>query len=37
MPQVGLEPTIQVFERVKTFYTLDSAATLSGEYYVICS
>jgi hypothetical protein len=27
MPRVGLEPTITVFERAKTFHTLDRAAT----------
>jgi hypothetical protein len=30
MPLVGLEPTIPVFKRAKTFHTLDRAATLIG-------
>jgi hypothetical protein len=30
MPQVGLEPTILVFERVKTVRALDSTATPIG-------
>jgi hypothetical protein len=30
MPQVGLEPTIPVFERAKTVHALDSAATVIG-------
>jgi hypothetical protein len=28
IPQVGSEPTIPVFERVKTFHALDRAATV---------
>jgi hypothetical protein len=28
MPRVGFEPTIPVFERAKTFYALDRAATV---------
>jgi hypothetical protein len=30
MPWVGLEPTIPVFERAKTFHVLDRAATVNG-------
>jgi hypothetical protein len=30
MPRVGLEPTIPVFEGVKTVHALDRAATLIG-------
>jgi hypothetical protein len=30
MPWVGLEPTIPVFERAKTFHALDRAATVIG-------
>jgi hypothetical protein len=30
MPRVGLEPTIPVFERTKTVYTLDRAAIVIG-------
>jgi hypothetical protein len=30
MPQVGLEPTIPAFERVKTVHALDRAATVIG-------
>jgi hypothetical protein len=30
MPQVGFEPTIQVFERAKTVHALDRAATGIG-------
>jgi hypothetical protein len=32
MPRVEFEPTIQVFERAKTFYALDRAATVIGVY-----
>jgi hypothetical protein len=32
MPQVGLEPTIPVFERAKTVHALDRAATVIGSY-----
>jgi hypothetical protein len=32
MPQVGLEPTIPVFERTKTVHALDRAATVMGYY-----
>jgi hypothetical protein len=28
MPQLGFEPTISVFERAKTVYALDRAATV---------
>jgi hypothetical protein len=31
MPQVGLEPTIPVFERAKTVHALDRAATVIGN------
>jgi hypothetical protein len=31
MPQVGLEPTISVFERAKTDHAFDRAATVIGE------
>jgi uncharacterized UPF0146 family protein len=31
MPGVGFEPTIQVFERAKTVYALNCAATVIGE------
>jgi hypothetical protein len=31
MPQVGFEPTISVFERVKTVHALDRAATVIGS------
>jgi hypothetical protein len=34
MPRVGSEPTITVFEREKTFHTLDCAATLIGHYHI---
>jgi hypothetical protein len=30
MLRVGLEPTIEVFDRVKTVHDLDSAATVIG-------
>jgi hypothetical protein len=30
MHEVGFEPTIQVFRRMKTFHTLDLAATVIG-------
>jgi hypothetical protein len=30
MPEVGLEPTIPVFERAKTVHALDGAATVIG-------
>jgi hypothetical protein len=29
MPQVGFEPTVQVFERAKTVHALDRAATVT--------
>jgi hypothetical protein len=32
VPWVWLEPIIPVFERVKTFHALDSAATLMGDF-----
>jgi hypothetical protein len=32
MPQVGLEPTIPVFERAKTSHALDRASTVTGFY-----
>jgi hypothetical protein len=31
MPWVGFEPTIPVFERAKTFHTLDRAAAVIGN------
>jgi hypothetical protein len=31
MPQVGLEPTIPVFERAKTVHSLDRSATVIGS------
>jgi hypothetical protein len=30
MPQMGIEPTIAVFERAKTVHALDGAAILFG-------
>jgi hypothetical protein len=32
MPQVGLEPTIPIFERAKIVHALDSAATVIGSF-----
>jgi hypothetical protein len=32
MPWVGFEPTISVFERAKTFYASDRAATVTSNY-----
>jgi hypothetical protein len=34
MPGVGLEPTIQAFERAKTFHASDRAATVIGFKFV---
>jgi hypothetical protein len=34
MPSVGFEPTIPVFERAKTIYALDRAATVIGMVLV---
>jgi hypothetical protein len=34
MPRVGFEPTIPVFERVKTIHALDRAASVFGQQYV---
>jgi hypothetical protein len=31
MPLEGFEPTTPVFERAKTFYALDRAATVTGK------
>jgi hypothetical protein len=31
MPLAGLEPTIPVFKREKTFHALDRAATVTGR------
>jgi hypothetical protein len=31
MPWVAFEPTVPVFEKVKTVHALDRAATVSGE------
>jgi hypothetical protein len=33
MPLAGLEPTIPVFKRAKTFHALDRAATVTGSWY----
>jgi hypothetical protein len=33
MPQVGLEPTISVFDQAKTAHALDCAATVIGKTY----
>jgi hypothetical protein len=33
MPQVGFEPTIPLFERTKTVYALDCAATVIGTLW----
>jgi hypothetical protein len=35
MSRVGFEPTIQVFERVKTVHALDRAATVIGAGFCI--
>jgi hypothetical protein len=32
MPQVGLEPTIPVFERAKIVHALDGAVTVIGSF-----
>jgi hypothetical protein len=32
MPLAGLEPTIPVFKRAKTFHALDRAATVTDAY-----
>jgi hypothetical protein len=32
MPRVGFEPTIPLFERVKTVHVLDCAATVMGYF-----
>jgi hypothetical protein len=32
MPPVGIEPTIPVFERTKTVYAVDHAATVMSDY-----
>jgi hypothetical protein len=37
MPWVGFEPTIPVFHRAKTFYTLDLAATVIGQFRLCCT
>jgi hypothetical protein len=34
MPQVGFEPTIPVFERVKTVHALEGAATVIGPQHI---
>jgi hypothetical protein len=34
MPRVGMEPTTPVFERAKTVYVLDGAATVIGIFFV---
>jgi hypothetical protein len=35
MPQVGFEPTIPLFERAKTVYAIDRAATVIGAYQAL--
>jgi hypothetical protein len=35
MPWVEFEPTIQAFERAKTFHALDRAATVIGVYNIL--
>jgi hypothetical protein len=37
MPRVGFEPTIPVFERVKTVHSLDRAATVIGPTSITTS
>jgi hypothetical protein len=37
MPQVGFEPTVQVFERAKTVHALDRAATVIGHIIIYWS
>jgi hypothetical protein len=37
MPRVGIEPTIPVFERAKTFHALDLSATVISYYLLIIS
>jgi hypothetical protein len=32
MPQVGVEPTIPVFERAKTVHDIDRAAAVNGKF-----
>jgi hypothetical protein len=34
MPQVGFEPTIPVFKRVKTVHALDHTAAVIGSYHI---
>jgi hypothetical protein len=34
MPQVGFEPTIPEFKRVKTVYDSDGVATVIGRVYI---
>jgi hypothetical protein len=35
MPRVGIETTIPVFERAKTVYALDRAATVIGHWILL--
>jgi hypothetical protein len=34
MPRLGVQPTIPLFERAKTFHTLDRAATVIGKLLI---
>jgi hypothetical protein len=34
MPRMEFEPTIPVFERVRTVHALDRAATVIGQKYI---
>jgi hypothetical protein len=35
MRRMGFEPTIRVFERVKTFHGLDRAATMISKIVIV--
>jgi hypothetical protein len=35
MPPVGFEPTVSVLERTKTVHTVDRAATVISQCYII--
>jgi hypothetical protein len=37
MPRVGFEPTIPVFERVKTVHAADREATVIGSHLLTCT
>jgi hypothetical protein len=37
MPRVGFEPTTPVFDRAKTIYALDRAATVVGRKSPLCT